>query len=319
MTINANRPTLELHTQQFIDGLAGAPPIYSLSPGEARSVLVQVQSIQVGKPGAQIEDTAFPVGPTGSVPIRIVRPAGTVDVLPAIIYIHGGGWILGDRNTHDRLVREIAVGAGAAVVFVDFDRSPEAGYPVAIEQAYAASCYAIDHSADLRIDPSRLAVAGDSVGGNMAAALTLMARQRRAPKFSFQVLFYPVTDADFATPSYTRFADGPWLTKRAMQWFWDAYLPDPAARKQPTATPLNASLGELAGLPEALVIVDENDVLRDEGEAYARRLSDAGVRVTSTRYNGTIHDFVMLNALADTPATRGAIAQAVGALKGALG
>ena len=319
MTSDADQPTLELHTQQFVDGLAGAPPMYSLSPDQARSVLVQVQSIPVGKPSAKIEDTAFPVGPTGSVPVRIVRPGGTVDVLPAVIYIHGGGWILGDRNTHDRLVREIAVGTGAAVVFVDYDRSPEARYPVAIEQAYAATRYVVDHGAELRIDPSRLAVAGDSVGGNMAAALTLMARERRGPKIVFQVLFYPVTDADFETASYTHFAKGPWLTKRAMQWFWDAYLPDPGARKQPTATPLNASLGELAGLPEALVIVDENDVLRDEGEAYARRLSDAGVRVTSIRYNGTIHDFVMLNALADTPATRGAIAQAVSALKTALG
>jgi acetyl esterase len=319
MTIDTIRPTLELHTQQFVDGLAGAPPIYSLSPAEARSVLERAQSIPVGKPGAQIEDTAFPVGPTGSVPIRIVRPAGAAGPLPVVVYVHGGGWILGDRNTHDRLVREIAVGVEAAVVFVDYDRSPEARYPVAIEQAYAATCYVVDHSTDLRIDPSRLAVVGDSVGGNMAAALTLMARERRGPKIAFQVLFYPATDADFDTVSYTRFADGPWLTKRAMQWFWDAYLPDPAARKQPTATPLNASLHELAGLPEALVIVDENDVLRDEGEAYARRLSDAGVRVTSVRYNGAIHDFVMLNALADTPATRGAIAQAVGALKVALG
>ena len=319
MTIDTIRPTLELHTQQFVDGLAGAPPIYTLSPAEARAVLERAQSIPVGKPGAQIEDTAFPVGPTGSVPIRIVRPNGGAGTLPVVVYVHGGGWILGDRNTHDRVVREIAVGAGAVVVFVDYDRSPEARYPVAIEQAYAAACCVVDHAADLRIDPSRLAVVGDSVGGNMAAALTLMARERRGPKIAFQVLFYPVTDADFDTASYTRFADGPWLTKRAMLWFWEAYLPDLAARKQPTATPLNASLHQLAGLPEALVIVDENDVLRDEGEAYARKLSDAGVRVTSTRYNGTIHDFVMLNALADTPATRGAIAQAIGALKGALG
>jgi len=319
MTIDALPPSLEPHTQQFVDGLAGAPPIYTLSPAEARSVLERAQSMPVGKPGAKIEDTAFSVGPTGSVPIRIVRPNGGVGTLPVVVYVHGGGWVLGDRNTHDRVVREIAIGAGAAVVFVDYDRSPEARYPVAIEQAYAATCYVVDHSTDLHIDPSRLAVAGDSVGGNMAAALTLMARRRRGPRIGFQVLFYPVTDADFDTASYTRFADGPWLTKRAMQWFWDAYLPDPAARKQPTATPLNASLDEVAGLPEALIIVDENDVLRDEGEAYARRLSDAGVRVTSTRYNGTIHDFVMLNALADTPATRGAITQAVGALKTALG
>jgi len=317
--IDAAQPTLEPVTQQFVDSLAGAPPIYTLSPADARSVLARAQSAPVGKPSAQIEDIAFPVGPTGSVPVRIVRPAGATEVLPVVVYCHGGGWILGDRDTHDRLVREIAVGIKAAIVFVDYDRAPEARYPVAIEQAYAATCYAVDHSASLRIDPSRLAVAGDSVGGNMAAALTLMAKQRRDPKIAFQVLFYPVTDADFDTASYTRFADGPWLTKRAMQWFWDAYLPDLGARKQATATPLNASLEELAGLPEALIVVDENDVLRDEGEAYARKLSNAGVRVTSIRYHGTIHDFVMLNALADTPASRGAIAQAVDTLKTALG
>ena len=315
----AAQPTLELHTQQFVDTLAGAPPIFTLSPADARSVLVRAQSIPVGKPSAQVEDITLPVGPTGSVPIRVIRPVGTAEVLPVVMYFHGGGWILGDRDTHDRLVREIAVGAQAAVVFVDYSRAPEARYPVAIEQAYAATRYVAENAADLRIDPLRLAVAGDSVGGNMAAAVTLMAKKRRDPKITFQLLFYPVTDSGFDTASYIQFADGPWLTKRAMEWFWDAYLPDGAARKQPTATPLNASPDQLAGLPEALIIVDENDVLRDEGEAYARKLSDAGVRVTSVRYNGTIHDFVMLNALADTPATRGAIAQAVGTLRGALG
>ena len=319
MSMTTAQPTLELHTQQFIDSLVGAPPIYTLSPADARSVLTRAQSIPVGKPSAQIEDMDLPVGPTGSVPIRIVRPNGNAGVLPVVMYFHGGGWVLGDRDTHDRLVREIAVGARAAVVFVDYARSPEARYPVAIEQAYAATRYVADNATELRIDPLRLAVAGDSVGGNMVAAVTLMAKQRRGPTIAFQVLFYPVTDAGFDTPSYGRFADGPWLTKRAMQWFWDAYLPDPAARKQPTATPLSASLDQLAGLPEALVITDENDVLRDEGEAYARKLSDAGVRVISVRYNGTIHDFVMLNALADTPAVRGAIAQAIGALRRALG
>jgi len=313
------QPTLELHTQQFIDSLAGAPPIYTLSPADARSLLTRAQSIPVGRPPAQIEEVTFPVGPTGSVPIRVVRPAVNAGVLPVVMYFHGGGWVLGDRDTHDRLTREIAVGANAAVVFVDYDRSPEARYPVAIEQAYAATQYVADNGGSLRLDPLRLAVAGDSVGGNMAAAVTLMAKERQGPKIAFQVLLYPVTSADFDTPSYTQFAEGPWLTKRAMEWFWEAYLPDPAIRKEPTATPLNASLDQLESLPEALVIVDENDVLRDEGEAYARQLSDAGVRVTSVRYNGTIHDFVMLNALADTPAARGAIAQAAGALRGALG
>jgi len=319
MAIDIAQPTLEPHTQQFIDSLAGAPPIYTLSPADARSVLTRAQSIPVGKLSAEVEDMDLPVGPTGSVPIRIVRPAGSAGILPAVMYFHGGGWVLGDRDTHDRLVREIAVGAQAAVAFVDYDRSPEARYPKAIEQAYAATRYVADNPAGLRVDPMRLAVAGDSVGGNMTAAVTLMAKQRHGPTIAFQVLFYPVTDARFDTPSYNRFADGPWLTKRAMQWFWDAYLPDPAARKEPTATPLNAPPDQLADLPEALVIVDENDVLRDEGEAYARKLSDAGVRVTSVRYNGTIHDFAMLNALADTPAVRGAIAQAVGALRRALG
>ena len=319
MSMPVAQPTLELHTQQFIDSLAGAPPIYTLSPPDARAVLTRAQCIPVGRPSAQIDDMSWPVGPTGSVPIRVIRPVGGAEVLPVVMYFHGGGWVLGDRDTHDRVIREIAVGAQAAVVFVDYDRSPEARYPIAIEQAYAATLYVADNAAELRIDPLRLAVAGDSVGGNMAAAITLMSKQRRGPKIGFQVLFYPVTDAGFDTASYTQFADGPWLTKRAMEWFWDAYLPDPTAREEPTATPLNASLDQLSGLPEALVIVDENDVLRDEGEAYARKLSDAGVRVTSIRYNGTIHDFVMLNALADTPATRGAIAQAVGALRGALG
>jgi len=313
------QPTLESQTQEFVDSLPVAPPMHTLSPAEARSVLARAQSTPVGKPSAQIEDVTFPVGPTGSIPVRIVRPTGTTETLPAVVYFHGGGWVLGDRDTHDRLIREIAVGAEAALVFVDYARSPEARYPVAIEQAYAATRYLAENGASLRVDPLRLAVAGDSVGGNIAAVVTLMAKQRRGPKIALQVLFYPVTDAGFDTPSYTRFADGPWLTKRAMQWFWDAYLPDLAARKQPTAAPLNASLDQLAGLPEALVITDENDVLRDEGEAYARKLSNAGVRVTSVRFNGTIHDFVMLNALADTPAARGAIAQAVNALKQGLG
>jgi acetyl esterase len=229
-----------------------------------------------------------------------------------------GGWILGDKQTHDRMTREIAVGADAAVVFVDYERSPEVQYPIAVEQAYAATKYVVEHGKELSVDATRLALVGDSVGGNMAAAVTLMAKERAGPKIAFQVLFYPVTDADFDTGFYQAFADGPWLTRPAMEWFWNAYLPDVAARTQITATPLNASLEQLKGLPDALVIVDENDVLRDEGEAYARKLSEAGVRVTSVRYNGTIHDFVLLNALTDTPAVRGALQQANDALRSAL-
>ena len=313
-------PVLEPTTQKFIDALAaaGGPPIYTLSPDAARDVLAGAQAQPVAKLPAAIEDTTFPVGPTGSVRIRIVRPQGASGALPVVMHFHGGGWILGDKETHDRMTREIAVGANATVVFLDYERSPEAHYPVAIEQAYAATKYVAEHGRELAVDPTRLAIVGDSVGGNMAAAVTLMGQERGGPKIAFQVLFYPVTDADFDTGSYHAFADGPWLTRPAMEWFWNAYLPDVAARQQITATPLNASLEQLKGLPDALVIVDENDVLRDEGEAYARKLAQAGVRVTSVRYNGTIHDFVLLNALADTPAVRSALQQANYALRSAL-
>jgi acetyl esterase len=185
---------------------------------------------------------------------------------------------------------------------VEFNRSPEAQFPIPVEEAYAATKYVAENGASLNVDGSRLAIAGDSAGGNMAAAVTLVSKQRHEPKIAFQVLFYPVTDANFETGSYKQFQNGPWLTKSAMEWFWNAYLPDKSARKSIIATPLNATPDQLEGLPEALVITAENDVLRDEGEAYARKLWEAGVRVTCTRYIGTIHDFVMLNAIADRPA-----------------
>jgi acetyl esterase len=320
MPTHSTAPVLEPCTQAFIDALsaAGGPPVYTLSPDAARATLTQVQAAPVEKLPASIEDTKFPVGPTGSVNIRIVRPADAQGVLPVVFHIHGGGWILGDKNTHDRLTRELAVGANAAVVFIDYDRSPEARYPTAIEQAYASILYVVENAKTLQVDASRLAIFGDSVGGNMSAALMIMDKQRHGPRFALQVLYYPVTDANFETASYNTFADGPWLTKKAMQWFWDAYLPDVSARKQATATPLNATLEQLSGLPDAFLAVDENDVLRDEGEAYGRKLTQAGVRVTSVRYNGTIHDFVLLNPISETPAVRAGVAQATAALRAAL-
>jgi acetyl esterase len=235
-------------------------------------------------------------------------------MLPPVLYFHGGGWVLGDSETHDRLTREIAHGASAAVVFVDYDRAPETKYPLAIEQAYTALTYVTEHAAELNVDASRLVVAGDSVGGNMAAVVALLAKERGGPRVGFQLLFYPVTDASFDNASYQAFADGPWLMREAMRWFWDAYLPDADKRRHPTASPLQASLEQLKGLPPALIITDEHDVLRDEGEAYAAKLTQAGVPVTAVRYLGTIHDFVLLNPLADTPAAREALAQANAAL-----
>ncbi|GAC1426527.1 MAG: alpha/beta hydrolase [Candidatus Velthaea sp.] len=301
---------LEPQTQRFIDMLtaAGGPPIYTLSPTAARKVLEGAQSGPVAKLPADIDDRTIPGGPTGPVSVRIVRPKGATEALPAIVYLHGGGWILGSSNTHDRLIREIANGAHAAVIFVNYTPSPEARYPVAIEQSYAVAKFVSAHGKELNVDSSRLAIGGDSVGGDMSAALTLLAKERGGPKFRYQVLLYPVTDANFETGSYNQFANGPWLTKPAMKWFWDAYAPNVAERAKPTASPLHATLDQLTGLPPALVITDENDVLRDEGEAYAHKLMQAGVDVTAVREVGTIHDFAMLNALAETPAARNAIA-----------
>jgi acetyl esterase len=308
---------LEPLTQQFVDAMANGPTMRELSFEDARMFLADIQSGIIGKPAVHFEDMIAPTGPTGAVPIRIVRPESASETLPALVYVHGG-WTFGDKQTHDRLIREIAVGAHVALFFVDYDRSPEAKYPVAIEQVYAVTKYLVEHAGHLGIDSTRMAIVGDGIGGNMAAAVTLMAKERRGPKIDVQVLFYPAVSLMFDTGSYASFANGPWLTRQAMETFWSAYLPDLATRKQITAAPLNASIDQLTGLPDALVIVAENDVLRDEGECYARKLARAGVRVTSTRYNGTIHDFVMLNALADTPAARGAIAQTNALLRSIL-
>jgi acetyl esterase len=238
--------------------------------------------------------------------------------LPVIFYIHGAGWVFGDAQTHDRLVRELAVGVGGAVVFPEYDRSPEAHYPVAIEQNYTAARWVVSEGESKGLDAGRIAVAGDSVGGNMSIALTLMAKERGGPKLAAQVLFYPVTDANFDTASYRQFAEGYFLRRDAMQWFWDQYTTDQDQREEITASPLRASLEQLTGLPPALVITGEADVLRDEGEAYANKLREAGVQVTAVRYQAIIHDFVMLNALRETHAADAAIKQATRFLTEAL-
>jgi acetyl esterase len=238
--------------------------------------------------------------------------------LPVVIYFHGGGWVLGSQNTHDRLVRDLVNGTKAAFVFVNYTLSPEAQFPVPIEQAYAATKYIAEHGKQFGLDSSRLAVAGDSVGGNMVAVVTQFAKERQGPVICYQVLFYPVTDASLSQKSYEEFANGPWLTKAAMEWFWDAYAPNKGDRKKTTASPLSATLEQLKGLPPALVIVDENDVLRDEGEEYARKLIQAGVDVTAVRVLATHHDFALLNALADTPATKATVQLASQKLSEAL-
>jgi acetyl esterase len=306
-------PDVTPGVRSFVDSLKTSPepPIYRRSPADARDVLRAGQAVEVATPAANIQDRAVPGGPDGEVSVRVVRPEGTTGSLPALLYLHGGGWVLGDKDTHDRLVREIAVGTQAAVVFVNYTPSPEAHYPTAIEQAYAATNWVAAEGASAGLDASRLVLAGDSSGANMVAAVALLAKRRGGPRLALQVMAYPSTDARFDTPSYQRFADGPWPTRKAMAWFWDAYAPDVSVRSEPTASPLRASLDELRGLPPALLITAENDVLRDEGEAYAHRLMQAGVSVTANRYLGTIHDFLMLNPIAGTTPTRAAVAQVI--------
>lgn len=301
---------LEPEAQEFAKATADPPYLFDLGPEKGRPVVDKVQSGPVSKLPVDIEDRTIAGGPSGQVSVRILRPQNAPATLPVIVYIHGAGWVFGNAHTHDRLIRELAVGAQAAVVFPNYSLSPEAKYPRAIEETYAVVQWIAEHGMAHGLDPERLAVAGDSVGGNMTAAVTLLAKARSGPVIRQQLLFYPVADASFDTESYHQFATGYFLRRDAMMWFWDQYTSDPYQRAEITASPLRATTEQLRGLPPALVITAEADVLRDEGEAYANKLREAGVRVTAARFHGIIHDFVMLNTLANTAAARGAIALA---------
>jgi acetyl esterase len=312
-------PVLEPAAQSFVEATAKHPFIFELPPAEGRKVLDDLQSGKVAEPEINEEWITVKGGPTGEVKVRIVKPRGASGTLPVVLYIHGAGWVFGDTKTHDRLVRELAVGVGAAVVFPEYSLSPEAQYPVAIEQNYAVAQWIVKEGAAKGLDASRFAVAGDSVGGNMAAVATLMAKERGDVHFVAQLLFYPVTDANFDTGSYRQFGEGYYLRRDGMQWFWDQYTTDEDRRNEITASPLRASLDQLGDLPPAIVINGEADVLRDEGEAYANKLRQAGVPVTAIRHQGMIHDFVMLNALRGTHAAQAAITEAIDFLSEALG
>ncbi|MFI1044649.1 alpha/beta hydrolase [Streptomyces griseoruber] len=314
----AQRPVLEPAAQSFVEATANPPYLFDLGLVDGRKTVDEVQSGDIVKPVVDEEWITVEGGPTGSVRARIVRPTGVGGALPVILYIHGAGWVFGNAHTHDRLVRELAVGAQAVVVFPEYDLSPEVRYPVAIEQNFAVARWVVEEGASKGLDGSRFAVAGDSVGGNMAAALTLMAKERGGVPLVQQVLFYPVTDASFDTASYHQFAQGYFLRRDGMQWFWDQYTTDEGERAQITASPLRATVEQLEDLPPALVVTGEADVLRDEGEAYANKLREAGVPVTAVRFQGIIHDFVMLNALRETQAAQAAITLAVGTLRDAL-
>jgi acetyl esterase/lipase len=293
-------------------------PFWERPGPEVRAILTGLQAATpVDLSGVTISDKT--VSESGqAVKLYVVKPEKAAGPLPVLLFIHGGVWIAGDFENHKRLVRDLAIGSGAAVVFVEYTPIPDAVFPVQIEQSYAAAKWVAEHGAEIGLDGSRIAVAGNSVGGDMSAALTLMAKDRGGPNIRLQVLMIPATDANFQTASYREFGSGRFLARAFMEYGWKIYAPDPKTRKNPYAAPLQASVAQLRGLPPALVITAENDPLRDEGEAYARKLKEAGVPVTAIRYNGVIHDFVLLNAIRDVPETQAAIRQASEAIRAAL-
>lgn len=312
---------VEKNTRLFLERLQQnpGPPIHTMTPNEARKVLSGIQSSLIKKPSVEIENKSIPLRSNNELLLNIVKPQGSRnETLPIVMYFHGGGWILGGFDTHERLVSDLASDAHVAVVFVNYTRSPEAKYPIPLEEAYYATKWISQNGQTLNLDTSKLVVAGDSAGGNMATAVALLAKEHGGPKITFQLLFYPVTNANFDTNSYKAYQEGFFLTQTAMKWFWNNYLSEDTNRKDPTVSPLQSPIETLRGLPPALVIVGENDVLRDEGEAYAHKLMQADVQTTATRYLGTIHDFVMLNPLQETPAARGAIRQASNTIKEAV-
>lgn len=301
------RISLEKEAIEFSDANAPHPRIYELPPEEGRALLEKVQASPIDKLPVDIENLTVDTNGWGNVNVRFVRPAGNVDKLPVIFYIHGAGWVFGSAQTHDKLIRELAVRTNSIVVFPEYSRSPEAKYPTAIEQNYAVLQKLNELAESKGLDLSKLAVAGDSVGGNMATIMTILTKQRQGLPIKKQLLYYPVTDANFDTESYQQFAEDYFLTKEGMKWFWDQYTTDEQERAKITASPLRATSEELKGLPPAMILTGEADVLRDEGEAYARKLREAGVAVTQVRFQGIIHDFVMVNVMDQTKATRAAM------------
>ena len=304
----ASDPHLSPEVKKFLNPLnAGGLPVESLSVEDARNVLTGAQAaFKVDISG--IEESEKTITQDGyTVKLNIVRPAGNKEKLPAFIFTHGGGWVLGDYPTHKRLVRDLVVASGYAAVFINYTPSPEAHYPQAINEIYAATKWVSEHGDEINVNGKKLAAVGNSVGGDMTAALCLMAKEKGGPDIKFQVLMWPVTDASFSQASYEMYGTQRFLTSSLMKWMWDQYTKDHIKRNEIYASPLQASVEQLKGLPPALILVAENDILRDEGEAYGRKLEEARVTVTSVRFNGTIHDFGLLNGLAETSQVSGLI------------
>lgn len=314
----ADAPTPSVGVSKFLSVLnsSGGKPIEQLPPQAARQVLIDAQK-GAKLPPADVSEKTITVGGK-PLTLTLVKPQNASGKLPVFMFFHGGGWVLGDFQTHERLVRDLVSESGAAAVFVNYTPSPEAHFPVAINQAYEATRWVAEHGSEIGVDGSRLALAGNSVGGNMVAAVALQAKAQQTPAIRYQVMLWPVTDARFDTGSYNQFSNGYFLSKNMMKWFWDNYTTKESDRHNILASPLEASREQLKGLPPTLIQTAELDVLRDEGEAFGRKLDEAGVPVTVTRYNGMIHDYALLNAISDEPGVRTAISQAAGELRAHL-
>lgn len=293
---------------------AGGPTLASLTVDEARQLMRDMQTAEVSGYAVTVERHEVP-----DFAVEVLRPAGVRGPLPVVLYMHGGGWVLGDAQTHARMMREIVLQSRAAVVFVEYGRAPEFPFPLPLEHCYQALEWVAAKGSSMGLEASRLAVAGDSAGGNLTAALALLAKERKGPAICLQALLYPVTDCDFTTGSYEEFSTGLNLDRETMRWFWDRYAAEDAVKKNPLASPLRASGDALQGLPPALVITAEYDVLRDEGEAYGRRLAEASVHVTSVRFMGTLHGFMMIDELSGDAQAVGSMQLFTARLRHALG
>lgn len=313
----ATDPHLSVAVKTFLEELnsGDGPPLEKLPPLQAKQVLVEAQAaVKVDLSGIEVSQKAINSGGY-SVVLDIVRPAGVKGTLPVFIFIHGGGWILGDFPTHERMVHDLVVLTGYCGVFINYTRTPDAAFPQAINEIYAATKWVAEHGDEIGVDGSNLAVVGNSVGGNMTMVTALQAKANGGPHIKLLIMMWPIVDADFETDSYHQFGENRFLTTPLMKWMYDMYIPNPEDRKQIYASPLQATVEQLKGLPPTLIQVAENDVLRDEGEAFGRKLDEAGVTVTTVRYNGVIHDFGLLNGLADIPQTRALFIQAAAELK----
>jgi acetyl esterase len=305
---NFYAPTvLEPATQEFIDSLKDTKPLYDLSPKEARDVLDKIQIDDTYKQKVDIEDINV-MFDKKDLSMTIFRPKNNYDKLHTLIYVHGGGWILGNKQVHGRLVSDLAIGANIAVVFINYTLAPEAQFLVQLQQLYSSIRYICLNSEKYNLLVDKLMIAGDSVGGNMASSLIYISHLQGNQDFQikYQILMYPVTSSEMSTPSYKKYQNGPWLTKNAMEWFFNAYVKSFSQRTDPKITLLNIPEEYLRKMPPGLIIVADNDVLRDEGELYAYKLIKNGVNIFAVRVLGTMHDFMMLNPLKDTSASMGA-------------